>query len=103
MKLKFTNYALATGLLFSNSLFAQQNNDLDPVTVTAGILGQSISHTGRNILVIKGDKFNDLPVHSVDELLRYLPGLEVQSRGPLGAQSDFVLRGGTYQQVLVIL
>lgn len=94
---------MALALLYSNILFAQQNNDLDPVTITAGIQGQSQSHTGRNILVIKSDKFNDLPVHSVDELLRYLPGLEVQSRGPLGAQSDFVLRGGTFQQVLVIL
>src|SRR5206468_4278978 len=38
-----------------------------------------------------------------DELLRYLPGIEVQSRGPMGAQSDIVLRGGTFQQVLIIL
>src|SRR4029078_6745644 len=43
------------------------------------------------------------PIHSIDELLRYLPGVEVQQRGPFGAQSDFVLRGGTFQQVLVIL
>src|SRR5437763_10816945 len=32
-----------------------------------------------------------------------MPGVEVQSRGPMGAQSDIVLRGGTFQQVLVIL
>ncbi|MGE5521451.1 MAG: TonB-dependent receptor plug domain-containing protein, partial [Candidatus Dadabacteria bacterium] len=38
-----------------------------------------------------------------DELLRYLPGIEVQMRGPMGAQSDIVLRGGTFQQVLVIV
>src|SRR4029078_3083265 len=43
------------------------------------------------------------PIHSIDELLRYLPGVEVQSRGAFGAQSDIVLRGGTFQQVLIIL
>lgn len=63
----------------------------------------SASATGRNILVIKGDQFSKLPVHSLDELLRYLPGIEVQMRGPMGAQSDIVLRGGTFQQVLVII
>ncbi|HRF24346.1 MAG TPA: TonB-dependent receptor plug domain-containing protein, partial [Chitinophagaceae bacterium] len=34
---------------------------------------------------------------------RYLPGVEVQQRGPQGSQSDIVLRGGTFQQVLVII
>ncbi len=42
-------------------------------------------------------------MRSIDELLRYLPGVEVQMRGPLGAQSDIVLRGGTFQQVLVVV
>src|ERR1044072_9129618 len=93
-------------LLFSTALSAQDSlkeTVLDPVTVTASLAPQKISATGRNIVVIKGDAFSKLPVHSVDELLRYLPGIEVQMRGPAGSQSDIVLRGGTFQQVLVIL
>ncbi|MEO5563277.1 MAG: TonB-dependent receptor plug domain-containing protein, partial [Chitinophagaceae bacterium] len=62
-----------------------------------------VSRTGRNIISIKGDEFAGFPVNSIDELLRYLPGVEVQMRGPMGAQSDIVMRGGTFQQVLVIL
>ncbi|MEJ7684263.1 MAG: TonB-dependent receptor [Segetibacter sp.] len=77
--------------------------ELDPVTITASLDPVSASATGRNILVIKGEQFSKLPVHSLDELLRYLPGLEVQMRGPMGAQSDIILRGGTFQQVLVII
>lgn len=80
-----------------------QLNELDPVTVTSTLLPMSSSLTGRNITVIKGDQFSRLPVNSIDELLRYIPGVEVQMRGPMGAQSDIVLRGGTFQQVLVIL
>src|SRR5690349_16821525 len=49
------------------------------------------------------DDFANLPVHSLDELLRYLPGMEIQMRGPMGSQSDIVLRGGTFQQVLVLV
>jgi iron complex outermembrane receptor protein len=73
------------------------------VTVTASLVAQPVSRTGRNIITIKGDEFTNFPVQSVDELLRYLPGMEVQLRGPMGSQSDIVVRGGTFQQVLVIL
>src|SRR6476661_4136743 len=83
---------------------AQENEaNLDPVTVTSSVSPERISKTGLNIFVIKGERFYNLPVNSVDELLRYLPGIEIQSRGAMGSQSDIVLRGGTFQQVLVIM
>jgi vitamin B12 transporter len=86
------------------SVYAQQTEiNLDPVTITAGLTPQKISKTGRNIIVIAGSRFEKLPVHSVDELIRYLPGIEVQMRGTGGSQSDFIIRGGTFQQTLVIL
>ncbi|MES2892072.1 MAG: TonB-dependent receptor [Bacteroidota bacterium] len=77
--------------------------DLNPVTITSARTAQKVSETGRNITVIEGKQFQQLPVSSVDELLKYVPGIEVQSRGPMGAQSDIVMRGGTFQQVLVLL
>ncbi len=80
-----------------------QEIELDPVTVTASLSRQKSSQTGRNITIIKGELFHKLPVQSLDELLRYIPGVEIQARGPKGSQSDIVLRGGTFQQVLVIL
>jgi iron complex outermembrane receptor protein len=86
-----------------STLNAQNNNELDTVTVTNSYSKEKISSTGRNIIIIKGDQFTKQPIHSVDELLRYLPGVEVQTRGAYGAQADIVLRGGTFQQVLVIL
>ena len=54
-------------------------------------------------MAINGAAFSALPVQSVDDLLRYLPGIEVQQRGPQGAQADITIRGGTFQQVLVII
>ena len=87
-------------------LLAQQKDSiysLDPVVVSAGFSPTQSSKTGRNIIVVKGEQVANLPVHSVDELLRYLPGLEVQARGPMGAQSDISIRGSTFQQVLVVL
>ncbi len=91
-------------LLSATQVTAQEKETLlDPVTVTSSLHSIKSSSTGRNIFVIKGDDIAALPVHSLDELLRYVPGIEVQSRGPMGAQSDIVMRGGTFQQVLVIV
>ena len=81
----------------------EQEIELDPITVTSSLQQVKSSRSGRNIVVIKGEQLVNTPVHSVDDLLRYVPGVEVQARGPMGAQSDFVIRGGTFQQVLVIL
>ncbi|OYU56314.1 MAG: TonB-dependent receptor [Chitinophagaceae bacterium BSSC1] len=87
------------------SLAKAQNIDslLNPVTVTASLQELPASKTGRNITSISGAYFSQLPIHSIDDLLKYLPGVEVQQRGPAGSQADIVIRGGTYQQVLVLL
>ena len=104
LKLSLTSIALMS--LFNSNAQEQEKEkeiELDPITVTASLTPVSASKTGRNILIIKGDALQKLPVQSIDELLRYVPGVEVQSRGPMGAQADFTIRGGTFQQVLVIL
>lgn len=95
---------LAIGVLFCTCSIAQQKEiELSPVTITSSLQSQPTSRTGRNIISIPGDNFAKLPVHSIDELLKFIPGIEVQMRGPAGSQSDIVLRGGTFQQVLIIL
>jgi vitamin B12 transporter len=96
-------YYIALFLFSSCQAVVAQEVSLDPVTVTSSIVEKRASQTGRNIAVIKGEYFQNLPVHSLDDLLRYVPGVEIQARGPMGSQSDIVLRGGTFQQVLVIM
>ena len=101
MKTRLLSIALLFSALYSS---AQDNTaELSNVTVTASLTAQQQKETGRNIQTVKGEYFYQLPVHSVDELLRYIPGVEVQQRGPQGAQSNIILRGGTFQQVLVIM
>jgi len=98
---------LLTFILIVSGISGSQAQDsiqeLGNITVTASLLEQQQKETGRNVISIRGDYFNALAVQSLDELLRYLPGVEVQQRGPQGAQSNIILRGGTFQQVLVII
>jgi iron complex outermembrane receptor protein len=90
-------------VLQSTKVVAQSSDTLQNITVTANLLQQQQKETGRNITVLQQALFAHLPVHSVDELLRFLPGIEVQQRGPQGAQINIIIRGGTFQQVLVVI
>ncbi|OGX89417.1 hypothetical protein BEN47_07200 [Hymenobacter lapidarius] len=82
---------------------ADSSRALREVTVYASRLSQPLNQTGRAVTVISGASIARYPVNSIDDLLRCLPALEVQSRGPFGAQADVSLRGSTFNQVLFLL
>ena len=82
---------------------AQTIINLDAISITTSRTPQKISETGRSITVIDGKLIEKLPVNSLDELLKYTSSVEIQQRGPSGSQADIVIRGGTFQQVLVLL
>jgi len=94
---------LASLMLSLNISSIAQKTELSEVVVTASMLPQQEKETGRNIVSIKGSSLQNLPISSIDELLKYLPGIETQQRGPAGTQSNIIIRGGTFQQVLVII
>jgi iron complex outermembrane receptor protein len=91
---------IATFFTLSSSA---QERALDTIVITSSLQVQHERETGRNIVSINGAELRKLPVTSVDEVLRYLPGVEVQQRGPQGSQADIIIRGGTFQQVLVMI
>src|SRR5690625_5458532 len=82
---------------------AQITADLDSVTVTASRITTDISESGKSVSVYTADDIRKLPVTSVDDLLRYLPGINLNSRGGFGVQSDVGIRGTTFSQVLFLL
>lgn len=59
--------------------------------------------TGRNISVIHASEISSLPFTSLDDLLQFVPGIEVQSRNAFGVQGDITIRGATFTQVLLLI
>lgn len=76
---------------------------LDEIEVTDSRTGVQLKDLGKQVEVITQYEISQMPVNSVDELLRYIPGVEVQSRGMYGTQADITMRGGTYNQTLILL
>lgn len=92
-----------------NIVQAQESETLDTLVVSKEVVisssrvPQTAAGSGRNISTISAPMIEATPAHSLDEMLRYIPGVEVQSRGAFGTQSDFSLRGSTFSQVLVLV
>ncbi|MFN8207157.1 MAG: TonB-dependent receptor [Bacteroidales bacterium] len=76
---------------------------LDSVVVYSPRILQHIRETGRDITVLSRRELQAIPASSLDELLRFIPGVETQQRGIYGVQGDLSLRGSTFAQVLVLL
>lgn len=95
---------LTLSLLFvSVSSMAQLKAELDSIDVTASRITTSISESGKNVSVITPADIRQMPVQSVDDLLRNLPGVNINSRAGFGVQADVGVRGSTFSQVLFLL
>ncbi|MEO0340231.1 MAG: TonB-dependent receptor [Bacteroidota bacterium] len=102
MQNKIITFVLLTCFL-TVEMNAQMNADLDTLFVQQDRIPLKISETGRNISVITGEELLQMTYTSLDDLLQYIPGIEVQSRNAFGAQGDIVMRGSTFNQVLILV
>lgn len=90
-------------LLASVPLKAQLTADLDSITVTATRISSDLTESGKNVTVITSEEIESMPVTSIDELFRHLPGVNINARQGFGVQADVGIRGSTYSQVLFMI
>ncbi len=84
-------------------LFAQFNQDIDAVEVVALPMNVDVAKSGRSVTILSANDIANLPVQSVEEALRYVAGVNINSRGGFGVQSDVGIRGSTFSQVLFLI
>ncbi|OFY10573.1 MAG: hypothetical protein A2W93_10995 [Bacteroidetes bacterium GWF2_43_63] len=77
--------------------------DLDSVIVSAQFAPTVQSELLRVVHVIRAEEIQLAPVSDLGALLEYVRGVDIRQRGITGAQSDISMRGGTFDQVLVLL
>lgn len=75
----------------------------DSVVVTAARTESPLQETGRRVTVYNQQDIRNLAVNSIDQLLDVVGGLDVQSRGGFGVQSDLEMRGSSFNGVLLLL
>lgn len=97
-------------LIFTAILESAGAQDLDTlkakmqtITIRQNRLEIPFSRSARNIDVFEKKEIHRSPVQSLAGMLSYTPGVDVRQRGPVGVQADLSIRGGTFDQALVLL
>ncbi|MFP4093196.1 MAG: TonB-dependent receptor plug domain-containing protein [Cyclobacteriaceae bacterium] len=98
---------IGTALLLSATAYAQQEDttsiELKNLTITENRMQTPFSESARSIFVVTREQLQQMPVQSLNEALAYVPGVDIRQRGPAGAQADVSIRGGTFEQTLVLI
>ena len=115
MKIKVLNMCLITAcavLLFfipgKSIVYARAQSDttqqinLSQVEIVAR-RQEVYSALARVVTVVTKEEIQNAPVKTLSDLLRYIPGVDIRQRGANGVQADINMRGGTFEQMLVLL
>jgi vitamin B12 transporter len=86
-----------------DSLKIAKKIQLEGVIVTAQRTPAVASQVARVVKVISREEIANLPVQSIDGLLEYALNVDVRQRGGNGIQSDIGVRGGSFDQTLILL
>ena len=76
---------------------------IDDIEVTASRAPLALGQAARMVTVLTRDDIQAAPVQSINDLLKYAAGVDVRQRGPIGAQTDVSIRGGTQEQITILL
>lgn len=90
-------------LLASTTLYAQDTNELKPFTISGNRMETPLMESGRNVQLITSEMIEAMPVQNLNELLQHISGVDFRQRGAWGAQADVSLRGGTFDQTLILV
>ncbi|MDP4208344.1 MAG: TonB-dependent receptor [Bacteroidota bacterium] len=80
-----------------------KKDTLEEVEVTGQQAPKVNSQIARVVSVISRSEVDRAPVQSPNDLLRYLPQVDIRQRGANGVQADVSIQGGSSDQTLILL
>ncbi|EAZ81164.1 TonB-dependent receptor [Algoriphagus machipongonensis] len=103
MKKQFL-FAILTGLALSTKAQTDTTTQhLDEVIIQENRIQIPFSKQSRNISIIDKQQIETTPGRSLQEILSFVPGVDVRQRGVTGVQADIGIRGGSFAQTLMLL
>ena len=77
---------------------------LEPVEIISSPrIELAFSENSRTIQVITKEEIKNSPATNISELLQQIAGVDVRRRGVSGIQADLYIRGGTFDQTLLLV
>lgn len=73
------------------------------IEITENRLSIPFEEASKSIVVINKKQIANLPVQTLPEILQHVAGIDVQRRGAGSVQADISMRGGTFEQTLILI
>ncbi|MBN2616438.1 MAG: TonB-dependent receptor [Bacteroidales bacterium] len=103
MKFRILLVILFVGIRLSVSAQNDTIIKLSEVKITTPANPVLFDRSGRFIQVIGQHEIKSAPVNNLEGILSQFNGFDVRSRGPFGVQSDLSIRGGSFDQNVILL
>ena len=91
----------------ADPLMGEENDEpyyeLNPVVITGSQIPSHLSDAGNSVSVITREDIAMLPANNVSAVLEYVNGVDVRQRGAPGVQADVGIRGGSFEQTLILV
>ncbi len=87
----------------SDTLKVVNQYELEEISVEALRSPAVYSEAVRAVTVIRKETLQAGAASSLPEVFRHLPGVDLRQRGPEGIQADIALRGGSFDQTLIMV
>ena len=101
--LTFATPDSATAQVVSSPQSQEKLYELEEVEVTSSRAPLTLGQSARMVTVLDREAIAAAPAQSVNDLLKIAAGVDVRQRGPIGAQTDISVRGGTNEQITILL
>lgn len=92
---------LLTGFSFSQE--EQKQEQLEEVIITSSRIDLPFSENSRTISVITAEDIKLSTATTISDLLQQVAGIDIRRRGINGMQSDLYIRGGSFDQTLLLI
>ncbi|MEN9443121.1 MAG: hypothetical protein RIS47_11, partial [Bacteroidota bacterium] len=87
----------------NDTIITDRKIELNEVLVSAQRTPVTYSQAARVVTVITKEQIQGASVQSIDDLLRFAPNVDLRQRGKFGVQADVSIRGGNFDEVLILL
>jgi len=95
---------IITLFLISISTFSFSSAQVQEISEVNIISNRAQNENGiKKGYVISQDEIQNAPIQSIEDLLEYAVNIDLRQRGIDGIQSDVSIRGGSFEQVLILL
>lgn len=95
--------ALTLQLVLLSAPCAWTQTNMGTITVTATRTPEPIEESGQSLQIISRSDIEASAATDLYQILTQVSGVDIRSRGASGAQADVSIRGGSFEQTLILL